>query len=773
MNRTLPWLWASLVALVFLYAVVRAVLGISLQSNILALLPQTERDVTVQRIQDGIAKSFSRRVVFLIGHANPTKARIASRSFSFVLKQSGAISSLTTQIDPDAQRKIGAALFPYRAGLLSNADRTLLAENEGEKLVTRARATMYGPGGFASGTLFANDPFLLLPAYLLALPVPQSRLNLEDGALMVRDRGISYVLVSAELSEDAYTISFQERFDSLVKSAWTKAITEVPGTTMLRAGAIFYAHDGAREATAEISSIGLISIIGTLALLLFVFRSVRPLLLGFIAIAIGILFAFAGTLAIFGQIHVVALLLGVSLIGISVDYSLQYFCEYFDPDAKNPLDRLRLVLPGVAIGLSLTLVGYLTLLFAPFPGLRQVAIFSVIGLIGSVGTVCLWFPVLDMQSAPKLSGKLVDLAAKHWLLWESPALRYARSGIVGLCVLLAAIGACMLRADDDVRHLQSLSPELKHQEAEIRRLTGSMGGTEFLLIRGTSEQALLETEEKLIGRLSFARQQHVLDDFQAVSQFVPSVARQRENRSLVRENLIKPYLASYMSELGYAGRVDGAPTERFLTPKDLPLIGPLSLLSLLNATSGSHPAHVVLLDGVKQPGRLRTLTEQVPGVRFVDLTSDWSNLFGTYRRYALLLLVVSAGLMYPIHAWRYGWRDGAMVMVPSLSAATLAPLIGATVGIEFTFFNAMALVLVLSIGVDYSIFSRETSGVRKPVTMLAIALAALSTILSFGLLALSRVFAVHAFGMTMLIGIVLAFLLAPIAGGTTRSRAAP
>jgi len=48
--------------------------------------------------------------------------------------------------------------------------------------------------------------------------------------------------------------------------------------------------------------------------------------------------------------------------------------------------------------------------------------------------------------------------------------------------------------------------------------------------------------------------------------------------------------------------------------------------------------------------------------------------------------------------------------------------------------------------------------------MLAVALAALCTILSFGLLALSRVFAVHSFGVTMLIGIALAFLLAPAAG---------
>jgi predicted exporter len=91
--------------------------------------------------------------------------------------------------------------------------------------------------------------------------------------------------------------------------------------------------------------------------------------------------------------------------------------------------------------------------------------------------------------------------------------------------------------------------------------------------------------------------------------------------------------------------------------------------------------------------------------------------------------------------------------------------------VTFTFFNAMAMVLILSIGVDYSVFCAETSGARKPVTALAIALAALSTILSFGMLAFSRVFAVHAFGVTMLIGISLAFLFAPAAGDATAGKA--
>jgi predicted exporter len=85
------------------------------------------------------------------------------------------------------------------------------------------------------------------------------------------------------------------------------------------------------------------------------------------------------------------------------------------------------------------------------------------------------------------------------------------------------------------------------------------------------------------------------------------------------------------------------------------------------------------------------------------------------------------------------------------------------IGQAFTFFHAMALVLLLSIANDYAIFSAESPAARRSVTLLAVWMAALTTLLSFGLLAVSRVPAVHNFGSTMLIGILLAFFAAPLA----------
>ncbi len=192
--------------------------------------------------------------------------------------------------------------------------------------------------------------------------------------------------------------------------------------------------------------------------------------------------------------------------------------------------------------------------------------------------------------------------------------------------------------------------------------------------------------------------------------------------------------------------------------------GPLAFLStLLLNDAGGEATHVVALDGVTDLDAVSAAAKGIPGVRLIDPAGDFSNLLGKYRSRAIRLLALSAALMAPLLIWRYGLRKGLWVMVPPLLAVILAPALRCLAGGAFTFFDAMALVLVLSIGVDYAVFCAETSGDRKPVTMLAVAMAACTALMSFGLLALSRVLAVHNFGATMTIGILLSFLFAPMA----------
>ncbi|HET6586260.1 MAG TPA: hypothetical protein VFG67_00640, partial [Oleiagrimonas sp.] len=83
-------------------------------------------------------------------------------------------------------------------------------------------------------------------------------------------------------------------------------------------------------------------------------------------------------------------------------------------------------------------------------------------------------------------------------------------------------------------------------------------------------------------------------------------------------------------------------------------------------------------------------------------------------------------------------------------------------------FVVVALILILGLGRDYAVFLREV-GARERSPALAVTLSATTTLLSFGLLSLSRIPALHAFGLATLIGIFASYLLAPLSLPATRA----
>jgi predicted exporter len=763
--RVAAGLWLVIVMAAALYLGLRLHDGLVFRTDLLALLPREAQDPAAQHANDVVTAALSRQVMVMVGHHDRDQARAAATAIAGALTQSKLVALTTNAFGKDRLRQIGQLYFPYRRGLLSASDRQFLLDGKPEAVSTGALSQVYGLVGMADAKLLQRDPYLLLTGFLTHLPIPLSRLSLDDGLLAVQDGDTYWVLLAGQIAGDPYALAFQKELAATLDGALTDQLQVHPGLQSLRLGAVFFAKAGAEQAMSETSRIGVASILGTVLLVLFVFRGVRPLLLTLVAIGVGVMTSLAACLWLFGELHVMALLFGVSLIGVAVDYSLQYLSEIFAAEGGTPRERLKRVRLGITLATATVAIGYVTLFLAPFPGLHQIAALAAIGLVASWATVLLWLPALDHSRRPRHGDRLLAAAGSLLAPWQTPRPAWAKGGASILLLAIAVGGLLQIRPDDDVRRMQNLSGPLLADQDQIQRLAGAAGSAQFFLIEAKDDETALQTEETLIDRLQPLLAQGVLAGFQAPAQYVPSVARQRENRDLVHRELDGPLLTEHLRQLGLS-QVEPPP------PDDAPFLtlteaaakqGPLGFLANLILDSGQGALHAVKLDGVTKPEALAAAAEGLPGVRLIDPTGDFSLLLAKYRNRALGLLALSAALMTPLLIWRYGFKGAAAVIAPPLLAVFLAPALRAWFGASFTFFDGMALVLVLSIGVDYSIFLAETSPQRQRVTMLAVTMAAATTLLSFGLLALSSVQAVHAFGSTMLIGILLAFLLSPLA----------
>jgi predicted exporter len=158
------------------------------------------------------------------------------------------------------------------------------------------------------------------------------------------------------------------------------------------------------------------------------------------------------------------------------------------------------------------------------------------------------------------------------------------------------------------------------------------------------------------------------------------------------------------------------------------------------------------------------LRRPAAGLAHVQFVAPLERIAATFERIrvrATWLVVIGYLLISGILVWRYGRREALRMLYPPLLA--LGVTLGALgwLGVPLNVFVVVALILILGLGRDYAVFLREV-GPRERSPALAVTLSALTTLLSFGLLAASRIPALHAFGLATLIGILASYLSAPL-----------
>ena len=172
---------------------------------------------------------------------------------------------------------------------------------------------------------------------------------------------------------------------------------------------------------------------------------------------------------------------------------------------------------------------------------------------------------------------------------------------------------------------------------------------------------------------------------------------------------------------------------------------------------------MVSLQGLSNASLLRVQALDLPGVKLVDRLGDLNNLFAATQISAAELKLLSCVLIVLLLIAPFGFGGALRIVALPLLAALCSLASLGWLGQPLTLFSLFGLLLVTAISVDYAILMREQIG-GAAVSLLGTLLAALTTWLSFGLLAVSGTPAVSNFGLSVSLGLAFSFILAPWAG---------
>ncbi|WP_204126959.1 MMPL family transporter [Pseudomonas ogarae] len=761
-ERMLPRLFLILLLAVLALAGWQWRNGAPLSANLMELVPGTSPDALELIAEQRMQEPLNREVLVLVGHTDRQQAITLAQTLGEQWQASGLFDKVqwTLQADLPALRR---QLLDGRLAMLSAADRQQLIEQPEAFIQQRVQA-LFDP--FSGFSLVPNQDDWLGLTGRIQNSQPQRgaiKFDIGSGALVADADGKSWVMLRARAQGNAFDMNLPLQVAELLQHSRDQA-AQAQGQ-LLAASGLLYAASGQQQASREITWVGGGATVGILLLLLLAFRRLR-VWLAFVPVLVGMLFGAVACVALFGRMHVMTLVLGSSLIGVAVDYPLHYLSKSWSLKPWRSWPALRLTLPGLSLSLATTCIGYLALAWTPFPALTQIAIFSAAGLVGAYLTAVCLLPAL-------LKG--ADLRPAQWPLRLCECLLQTRQALLArvptpvLLVLLLSFcagGLWHLTTKNDIRQWIGTPQHLTDEARDIARITGFQPTSQFFLIRADDQAQLLERQTALNERLDQLIGLEKLQGYLSLNQLVsPPAEQQKVREALARlPGFWQPLLdlgvpvAALQAELA---QLQALPVEDI----DAALAGPLAepYRTLWLGPTAQGVAAVVSLQGLNDAALLRVQAVDLPGVQLVDRLGDLNRVFAATQVSAAELKLASCVLIVLVLIWPFGVGGALRIVALPLLAALCSLASLGWLGQPLTLFSLFGLLLVTAIGVDYAILMREQIG-GAAVSLLGTLLAAVTTWLSFGLLALSSTPAVSNFGLAVSLGLAFSFMLAPWAG---------
>jgi predicted exporter len=754
--------------------------GLVVRNEIADFVPNAEERDLATIAREVTDSELSRTIVLNVGPGDVHEVAAAAGELDLALRGVPGIAWVRSGPPEGIDRATYELYFARRYAFFAESPEAVHAALTDEALAARAqdlRAQLTGPLAMLVRRIAPEDPLL---AFSQMLRRAQSA-N-EGGPEIVDDHFVTstgseserWGVVLLSTAGSVFSADAQEPVLHAIDDAFARVHEAHPSLRLEQAGVQRFAVRTERALRADTQRISTISMVGIVVLFLLLFRGPRFLFLGAIPLGVGTVLATGVCRVVFGSVHGITLAFGSSMLGVGIDFVAHYVNHHVLLPVGTPEQTMKRLWPGIALGAATTIVGLFGLAWTSFPGMRELATFAGLGVLGAlVATRWLVPPFVPEKIEPtKLH---LWLAARSEQIWRATRdKRWLAYVIPGVALVFSAVGLSRATFLDDLRALNPTDPVLLAQDREVRSRVAQGEAGRFVIAYGDDDDAALAANDRAYESLTAAVQDGELARFRSAHPFLVAPSRQRDVDAAVRA---EPALGTRMLDaLEHAGFVRAmfapfeaslaaAPTEP-LTYDAIEASPGADLVRPYRIHAGERVAYLSFVDGVRDPEALAARFASVEGVRYFDQARFLASAYGTFRTHTIQLVLFGLVMVFGLCLAKYRSFVLALAAVgPAILASATSLACVTILGEPLNMMHLVACMLVLSMAEDYAVFLIEIreDDEAPGVTIVGLATACVTTVLSFGLLALSEHPALRALGIVTSIGVLLSMLLAPLA----------
>ena len=567
----------------------------------------------------------------------------------------------------------------------------------------------------------------------------------------------------------------QAKAVALIREQFAAASRDAGALALKLSGPGLFAVKARDTIRDEVARLSLISLTAITAVLFFVFRSPRLMLLALVPVASGALAGIVAVSLTYGTVYGITVGFGAALIGEAVDYAIYYFVQSGELGQERWRQRFW---PTIRLGVLTSVAGFGALLFSGFPGLAQLGLYSLAGVMTAALVTRFVLPSL---AGPQVNVRVSERAGAvlHAGLLRARALRWPVL-VVALAATVYLVGQRDTLWLPNLSALSTASAADNALDAELRADLGAPDARYLAVVSAPDRETALEAAERAGQRLDQLVADGVIGGYDSPARFLPSARTQTARRaSLPSAEELRPRLLAALDDSPlsaskldpFLADIEAARRAPLLSRQDFEGSGlALAIDSLL--LHGANGWSVLLPlrpaggeQGLEIPVETVRAALAGSGVLFVDMKGEFDALYGDYLAEAVALS--SAGFVAIVVLLALTLRSPRRLAGVLLPLALSVAIVIA--GLQFAgerlhLLHLIGMLLIVAVGSNYALFFDRVAGgaALDTRTLVAMGVAATTTAIGFGTLALSSVPVLHAIGVTVGPGALLALLLSAV-----------